>query len=141
MKNPDPQYTPLFAPVISLPWMHRAWEVAGPSGVSVGFLVWHEAALTNHRKTGRNQVPGFSKITHRKVHAQFGLARETFRSVLAKLQAAGLLEVTRPSANSAHQVRLIPLPGEEYWTYSRLGDPTEARKYEKPPSKRKKRGP
>jgi hypothetical protein len=137
MKNPNPQHAPLFTPVISLPWMHRAWEVAGASGVLVGFLVWHESALTNHRKTGRNQVPGFSKLTHRKVHAQFGLARETFRSVLTKLKAADLLEVIRPSANSAHQVRLIPLPGEEYWTYSRLGDPSEAQKYEKPPPKKR----
>ena len=131
MKTTDPQHTPLFTPVISLPWMRCAWEAAGPSGVLIGLLVWHESALTNHRKTGRNQVPGFSKLTHRRVHAQFGLARETFRSVLDKLQAADLIEVARPSANSAHQVRLIPLRGEEHWTYSRLGNPAEARKHPK----------
>ncbi len=133
----DHQHTPLFSPVISLPWMHRAWEVAGPSGALVGFLIWHESALANHRKTGRNQVPGFFKLTHRKVHTQFGLARETFRGVLDKLRAAELIEVTQPSANSAHQVRLIPLRGEEYWTYSRLGDVAEARRHPKPPPKRK----
>ena len=135
------QHDPEFIPVMSLPWLVRAVEAAGASGALVAMTAWREWALSHYRKKGRKDTPGFVKLTHRRVCERFGLDPKTFRRALGNLAAAGLVEVTRPSANSAHQVKIIPLPGEEYWTYSRLGAPAEARAYTKPPPKRQNRKP
>jgi len=126
---------PPFLPVISLAWLERAYTVAGASGVLVGLLIWQQCKLGNHRRRDQRMPEGFVRLTYRRVHRSFGLHRDTFRSALTNLRDAGLIELRQPSRTSAYQVRLVPFPGEEHWTYSRLGNVVEAAKHK--PKQRK----
>jgi hypothetical protein len=130
------QQEPEFIPVVSLSWLARAVEVAGAHGALVALIAWRESAMSNYRKHGRRDTPGYAKLTYRRVRDRFGTQSRTIRAALIRLHDAGLLEVIRPNANGAYQVRVIPIEGEEYWTYSRLGNRAEAREYPKPTTKR-----
>ena len=102
-----------YYPPVSRRWLDRAYEAGGHPAALLGLLIWERYKL---RWPVGGKLPSHAKLTFRRAHEAFGLHRRAFRSALTALEDAGLVHLKSRAAGGAHEVRVIPFPGEERWT-------------------------
>jgi hypothetical protein len=94
-------------------WIARAFDAAGKDGALAGFLIWQFVVLRLPHGVPRDGRRGFVRIPQKWARRRFGFGKGVFPATLRKLEAAGLIELHRPTLGSAYHVRVNPVGTDE----------------------------